>query len=57
MHNYISHFTSHISHLTLYLFLLTLPLTPAVAQDRLYANEFALGDVTLLDGPLKRPAT
>ena len=26
------------------------------AQDRLYADEFPLGDVTLLDGPLKRPA-
>ena len=24
------------------------------AQDKLYADEFALGDVTLLDGPLKR---
>ena len=23
------------------------------AQDQLYANEFPLGDVTLLDGPLK----
>ena len=27
---------------------------PAMAQDRLYSNEFPLGDVTLLDGPLKR---
>ena len=26
----------------------------AGAQDRLYADEFPLGDVTLLDGPLKR---
>ena len=25
----------------------------AHAQDRLYSNEFPLGDVTLLDGPLK----
>ena len=25
----------------------------AYAQDRLYSNEFPLGDVTLLDGPLK----
>ena len=25
----------------------------ATAQDRLYADEFPLGDVTLLDGPLK----
>ena len=23
------------------------------AQDRLYADEFPLGDITLLDGPLK----
>ena len=26
----------------------------ASAQDKLYANEFPLGDVTLLDGPLKK---
>jgi hypothetical protein len=26
---------------------------PAAAQDQLYADEFPLGDVTLLDGPLK----
>ena len=25
----------------------------ASAQDKLYPNEFPLGDVTLLDGPLK----
>ena len=25
----------------------------AQAQDRLYTDEFPLGDVTLLDGPLK----
>ncbi len=24
------------------------------AQDKLYADEFPLGDVTLLDGPLKK---
>ena len=24
------------------------------AQDRLYADEFSLSDVTLLDGPLKK---
>ena len=24
------------------------------AQDRLYCDEFPLGDVTLLDGPLKK---
>ncbi|MBP5507076.1 MAG: glycoside hydrolase family 127 protein [Prevotella sp.] len=28
--------------------------TMAEAQDRLYADEFPLGDVTLLDGPLKK---
>ncbi len=28
--------------------------TTASAQDKLYANEFPLGDVTLLDGPLKK---
>ncbi|MCR4957931.1 MAG: glycoside hydrolase family 127 protein [Prevotella sp.] len=28
--------------------------TMAEAQDRLYHNEFPLGDVTLLDGPLKK---
>lgn len=28
-------------------------LTTAVAQDKLYRDEFPLGDVTLLDGPLK----
>ena len=27
--------------------------TTAAAQDQLYSNEFPLGDVTLLDGPLK----
>ena len=26
----------------------------ASAQDKLYADEFPLGDVTLLDGPLKK---
>ena len=25
-----------------------------LAQDRLYADEFPLSDVTLLDGPLKK---
>ena len=33
---------------------LMLTATTAVAQDRLYADEFPLGDVTLLDGPLKK---
>ena len=28
--------------------------TMAMAQDRLYADEFSLGDVTLLSGPLKK---
>ena len=27
---------------------------PSFAQDKLYADEFPLGDVTLLDGPLKK---
>ena len=38
--------------------MMTLLLTTAVvasnAQDKLYADEFPLGDVTLLDGPLKK---
>ncbi len=34
--------------------LLLLFVTSMEAQDRLYADEFPLGDVTLLDGPLKR---
>ena len=33
--------------------LLTLAAGSSQAQDRLYANEFPLGDVTLLNGPLK----
>ena len=33
---------------------MTLAMGSAEAQDRLYADEFPLGDVTLLDGPLKR---
>ena len=33
---------------------LMLTTTAVVAQDRLYADEFPLGDVTLLDGPLKK---
>ena len=33
---------------------LMLTATAVVAQDRLYADEFPLGDVTLLDGPLKK---
>ena len=28
--------------------------TIANAQEKLYADEFPLGDVTLLDGPLKK---
>ena len=34
--------------------LFTLLTLGAEAQDRLYADEFPLGDVTLLDGPLKK---
>jgi DUF1680 family protein len=39
-----------------YLFsaLFALQTVVAEAQDRLYANEFPLGDITLLDSPLKR---
>jgi DUF1680 family protein len=33
---------------------LLLTVGAATAQDRLYADEFPLGDVTLLDGPLKK---
>ena len=36
------------------LFLLLTAGTSAMAQDRLYNDEFPLGDVTLLDGPLKK---
>ena len=36
------------------LFLLLTADTLAMAQDRLYNDEFPLGDVTLLDGPLKK---
>ena len=28
--------------------------TTTKAQDKLYADEFPIGDVTLLDGPLKK---
>ena len=38
----------------IFLILLAMTVTVAHAQDKLYANEFPLGDVTLLDGPLKR---
>lgn len=38
----------------IFLTLLAMTVTVAHAQDELYANEFPLGDVTLLDGPLKR---
>ena len=33
---------------------MTLAMGSAEAQDRLYADEFPLSDLTLLDGPLKR---
>ena len=36
------------------LWALLLTVGAATAQDRLYADEFPLGDVTLLDGPLKK---
>ena len=36
------------------LFVLLLSVGSAMAQDRLYADEFPLGDVKLLDGPLKK---
>jgi uncharacterized protein len=35
------------------LFIILLPNSGIFAQDRLYTNEFPLGDVTLLDGPFK----
>ena len=38
----------------IFLTLLAMTVMVAHAQDKLYANEFPLGDVTLLDGPLKR---
>ena len=38
----------------LILLLLAAGTVAANAQDKLYADEFPLGDVTLLDGPLKR---
>jgi hypothetical protein len=38
-----------VSLFTLLLFVVTVK-----AQDKLYANEFPIGDVTLLDGPLKK---
>ena len=37
-----------------WILLLVLVAGHAQAQDRLYADEFPLGDVTLLDGPLKK---
>ena len=37
----------------LILLLLAAWMVPCNAQDKLYADEFSLGDVTLLDGPLK----
>ncbi len=35
------------------MFALCLSIAPANAQDRIYSDEFPLGDVVLLDGPLK----
>ena len=45
---------SALSKFFLSLIAILLSVPAAVAQDRLYANEFPLGDVTLLDGPLKK---
>ena len=39
---------------TLVTMLMTAAVVAGHAQDKLYADEFPLGDVTLLDGPLKR---
>ena len=38
----------------LFAMLMTMTTNSVSAQDRLYADEFPLGDVTLLDGPLKK---
>ena len=38
----------------LFALLMTMTTNSVSAQDRLYADEFPLGDVTLLDGPLKK---
>ena len=38
----------------LFTMLMTMTTNSVSAQDRLYADEFPLGDVTLLDGPLKK---
>jgi hypothetical protein len=44
-----------MKRIRLYLFGAMLLATGSIqAQDRLYADEFSLGDVTLLDGPLKK---
>lgn len=37
-----------------FLFISAFALSSAIAQDKLYPNEFPLGDVTLLDGPFKK---
>ena len=44
-----------MKRIRLYLFgVMLLAAGSIMAQDRLYADEFSLGDVTLLDGPLKK---
>ena len=44
-----------MKRIRLYLFsVMLLAAGSVMAQDRLYADEFSLGDVTLLDGPLKK---
>ena len=44
-----------MKRIRLYLFgVMLLSVGSIQAQDRLYADEFSLGDVTLLDGPLKK---
>ena len=45
----------YMKRIRLYLFgVMLLSVGSIQAQDRLYADEFSLGDVTLLDGPLKK---
>ncbi|MBR4415035.1 MAG: glycoside hydrolase family 127 protein, partial [Aeriscardovia sp.] len=39
---------------SLFTLLLSAMVMAGYAQDKLYSNEFPLGDVTLLDGPLKK---
>lgn len=41
-------------HRLFFVLMLSLVAGSIQAQDRLYADEFPIGDVTLLDGPLKK---